>query len=426
MSNQPSAGQIIANMPTGSFVTLQKIVPTGALQVRRQSNGTVALFWRYTFDGRSERVPIGLYDSLASPKALQGTERGYSVAAAIRAAEQLAVQHRNHRSLGGRPALLAERNLEEQRRIADAAAASEFTLGKLLNAYVSYLEALGRPSFTDVRSIFKVHVFESWPEFIALPSADVTVEQIADVIRRTHESGKRRTANKLRSYLRAAYQVAKSSRTKASVPAIFKMFKVTHNPVADTDANDDGNRADKFPLSEEELRIYWQNIKHAPGMRGAVLRLHLLTGAQRIAQFVRLKASDSNYESIKIFDPKGRPGKPPREHLLPLIPDANAALVSLNATGVYVMSSDGGQTHLYASTLSGWAVDAAIGIESFLAKRLRSGVETLLSRKGETSEVRGQLQSHGISGVQNRHYDANDFLIEKRRALETLYRSLES
>jgi hypothetical protein len=35
------------------------------------------------------------------------------------------------------------------------------------------------------------------------------------------------------------------------------------------------------------------------------------------------------------------------------------------------------------------------------------------------------LQSHGIVGVQDKHYDANDQLKEKQRPLEMLYRVLE-
>ena len=34
------------------------------------------------------------------------------------------------------------------------------------------------------------------------------------------------------------------------------------------------------------------------------------------------------------------------------------------------------------------------------------------------------MQSHGIGGVQDRHYDDYDYLEEKRAALETLYRRL--
>jgi hypothetical protein len=36
------------------------------------------------------------------------------------------------------------------------------------------------------------------------------------------------------------------------------------------------------------------------------------------------------------------------------------------------------------------------------------------------------LQSHGIAGVQARHYDGHDYMDEKRQALETLFRLLDA
>jgi hypothetical protein len=35
------------------------------------------------------------------------------------------------------------------------------------------------------------------------------------------------------------------------------------------------------------------------------------------------------------------------------------------------------------------------------------------------------LQSHGLTGVQYRHYDGHDYLPEKRRALELLFEAIE-
>ena len=56
--------------------------------------------------------------------------------------------------------------------------------------------------------------------------------RVADMMRRVTELGKGRTANKLRSYMRAAYQTARASRSKASIPLHFKPYKVTTNPVS--------------------------------------------------------------------------------------------------------------------------------------------------------------------------------------------------
>ena len=63
-------------------------------------------------------------------------------------------------------------------------------------------------------------------------------------------------------------------------------------------------------------------------------------------------------------------------------------------------------------------------IEDFQLKRIRSGVETLLAANGVSREVRGHLQSHGLTGVQARHYDGHDYMPEKRQAIEVLVREL--
>lgn len=173
-------------------------------------------------------------------------------------------------------------------------------------------------------------------------------------MRRVVELGKDRTANKLRSYVRAAYQTARAARSKASIPLRFKGYRVTHNPAADTEPDESANRADKNPLSLEDMRAYWQAIKALPGFKGAVLRLHLLTGGQRIEQLVNLRTADIGDGAVTLYDGKGRPGKPPRPHVVSLIPEAAAALLACQPQGIHAISTDGGNTHVAATSLSAW------------------------------------------------------------------------
>jgi integrase len=329
----------------------------------------------------------------------------------------------------------------QEKASSDAAqlSAAEHTLQNLLSDYCTHLESLKRSAHKDARSIFKLHVTDSWPSIAKLPANQVTAEQVADMMRKVLEAGKGRTANKLRSYVHAAYQTARASRSKASIPVHFKSYNVTQNPAADTEPDEAQNKADKNPLKEEELRQYWQVIKVLPGFKGAVLRLHLLTGGQRIEQLVRLRTEHIHENTITLFDGKGRPGKAPRPHTVPLIPPARAALEMCQPTGNYALSSalggprkNGkprstakGEAHLSAISLSHWAVKAATEIPGFATKRIRSGVETLLASKTIPMETRGRLQSHGIAGVQARHYDGYDYMDEKRNALVTLFQLLD-
>ncbi|MDP1887543.1 integrase [Polaromonas sp.] len=424
MSAVKTIGQVINELIPGKFANLGKVLPSGSLEVRKLKSRAVLFYWRSTIGGKTERVTIGHYDSDASPKALKPTIKGYSVAAAMRAAETLAQKHQDNKPAGGYPALVAAQKESKQKAAAAKHEAAKQTLQNLLNDYCHHLEALGRVAFKDARSIFKLHVIAAWPKIAALPANEVSGEQIADMMRRVLELGKGRTANKLRSYVRAAYQTARAARSKASIPVHFKAYNVGANPAADTEPDESQNKADKNPLTADQLRTYWQAIKALPGFRGAVLRLHLLTGGQRIEQLVNLLSSNVTGDSILLYDGKGRPGKPPRPHTVPLIPAAASALLDCKPQGHYALSTDGGKTHLGAITLSAWAVEAAVEIPDFQAKRIRSGVETLLASVGVSTEIRGRLQSHGIAGVQARHYDGHDYLSEKRKALETLHKLL--
>lgn len=439
---QKTAGEAIASLKQGQFTTLAKIIPSGALQARKLSTGAVKLYWRYTFKGETDRVEIGLYDSKLPPKTLAAQDGRWTIAAATAEASRLAQAHEDGKDQGGHAGLvrakadaqaqaIAEEAAEQAQAKAEAERRNKFTLTELLKAYWENLEALGRTSHRQARTSLTNHVIEAWPEIAARPASEVTSEQVADILRRLFEAGKARTANITRAYLGAAFETARQAKSNPLIPVKFKGFEVRHNPAAETKANTDANKADKNPLSADEMRVYWNCIKDLDGIKGAALKLHLLTGGQRIEQLVRLKSADIAADTITIFDGKGRPGRPARRHTLPLTAQAAEAIKLLNLSGEYAISTEvGGQigsTHLANTTLSAWATEA-VGdkIKDFKAKRIRSGVETMLASVKISKDTRGRLQSHGISGVQDRHYDGYDYLPELRTALETLDRELNN
>lgn len=73
------------------------------------------------------------------------------------------------------------------------------------------------------------------------------------MLRRLIEANKGRTANKLRSYLRADYQCALDVRTAASISVVFKSFGVVFSPAAQTRRSPQFDRADKRPFSKADL-----------------------------------------------------------------------------------------------------------------------------------------------------------------------------
>ena len=56
--------------------------------------------------------------------------------------------------------------------------------------------------------------------------------------------------------------------------------------------------------------------------------------------------------------------------------------------------------------------------EGFEMRDLRRTCETMLAALGVSSDIRAQVQSHGLGGVQARHYDRHNYMAEKRSTLE--------
>ena len=422
-----TVGQSLKALRPGTAKSLMRIPQGGTLEARRIASGVV-FYWRFTEAGKTDRLPIGAYDSKASPKSLTATAVGYSVEAAARAAEMLAEAHRRAvaENRGGYRGAKAEDEGARRRAKAEAEAMKGKTLKSLLNDYCDHLENLGRRSHIDARSIFRLHVFEPWPDVSDMVACSVTADEVIAMLRRLHKAGHGRTSNKLRAYLMAAYQVATGARSLASIPEHFKTYNLNVNPVQSTRRDTASDKADKNPMSADEMRLYWQLIRSISGIVGVSLRLHLLTGGQRIEQLVNVKRASFRDGCITMTDAKGRPGKAPRFHTVPLVGQALTDANTLKGDGEWLLSTDNGKTHVAATTLAVWA-KRAVGdqIEGFKPKRLRSGIETLLASAGVTLETRGHLQSHGVRGIQTAHYDAHDYMPEKRATLETLHRFLE-
>ena len=96
-----------------------------------------------------------------------------------------------------------------------------------------------------------------------------------------------------------------------------------------------------------------------------------------------------------------------------------------------LFSSDGKVTvsletlSVLVSSISRDMMKAKEAREPFQLRDLRRTAETMLASLGVSSDVRAQLQSHGLGGIQQRHYDRHDYMVEKRQALELWARHVE-
>jgi integrase len=404
--------------PEGKSQAFLRCAEVKGLQVRVTAAGSKSFVYQRKTHGRSLRVTIGAASA-------------WSIIDAQREARRLAVTL----DKGDDP-----REIAREKKAARAAAkaeqdrASNFTFAALMADYANELERQGKTSHPKVRAMMRLHLIEGWPELANTPANKVSAEDVADLLRSLSEDGKSRTAGKVRSYTRAAFEMARTAKLNHEVPVRFKAYEVRHNPAAETVAIK--LATDKNPLKPVHLRQYWRAIEKISNVQGLILRLQLLTGGQRIEQLRHLVRSNVKAGAITLLDSKGRAGRGARDHTVPLTEAARAAmdeLLVLNAGGDFPLSVTGGKRPVSAEKIAEWAKAAAAKIDwvetdepvgLFQAKRIRSGVETALASLRVNQEIRGHLLSHGIRGVQAASYDGHDYMPEKLDALETLYRFL--
>ena len=414
----------IASLAIGEWATDPAARGAGRLQARKLTNGHVAFYYRYTGPaGTRDKLPMGTALSLAEARA--------------KAAELSKRYQAGDRDL--RATLDAEQCEAARRRdAAEAARAakSSATLGALLEAYVQGLKDAGKVSARDTENAITRHVKEPWPLLWNTHAGDVTLDDLLPVVARVATDGKLREAGKIRSYIRAAYAAAIAARQDARAPATLRALGVSSNPARDLATIEGGNNAKDRALSLAELRAYWRRIAKMDGAPGALLQFHLLTGGQRIAQMARMTDDglDRDTWTVMLLDPKGR-RKKPRKHYVPLIPAAQKALQAMlgeESFGPYLFTLNNGASPATYDMLRvhlDTVVDDMVAAKELPGGRftpgdLRRTIETRLAAAGQSDEVRGQLQSHGLGGVQNRHYNQHAYAAEKLAALHALHKLL--
>jgi len=406
---------------------------SGTLAIKGTATGGAAYFRYTTSAGTRDTLPLGSVDwrgkdglTLDEARAKAGElsklyQSGVKDVRAHLEAQEAAQQAAEAQRLASEAAALDARRAATE-------AKQRFTLSAMLSEYIGFLERGGKvKGAVDARSAFKVHVLEAHPSIAYLPAREITPDHVALLVRTVREAGKERMAGSLRSYLKAAFGLAARARFDSSAPSALIGFKVAVNPVDPIPAIP--VRAGNRHLSPSELGAYLRSL--GDSLPDLALRLALLAGGQRMAQLLRVRVGDFNplNGTLRLWDPKGR-RREPREHLVPLGPTAAALVEALTqrarieaakqvnpdpnpslflSTGGAVMNigTPGGRVGEIASQMGG---------EPFDVRDLRRTVETLMASLSIHGDIRAQLMSHGLGGVQNQHYDRFSYLEEKRAA----------
>lgn len=423
---------------------------SGRLVAKNSQGGITFYFQHFDSAKRKRFLNVGPYDSTG--------KRGLTLQEARDRAADLSRLYRN-----GTPDLHAHfdaqqeaARLTREHAAAEARRAEEIarqsTLRQLLNTYVAYLEGAGKAkSATDARIAFRLHVIEAAPALAERRAAECSVDDFVGLIGRLVESGRGRAAGKLRSLLRAAYSLAIRAKTDPTVPLSMRAFAIQANPIASISALSQFNRSRDRVLAADEAGAFLRRLDAQPDSpKKDALRLCIELGGQRPQQLLRVRPEhvDLAAGAITLFDSKGA-RKQPRAHVLPLTKcttsilrrqlDHRDELIGQRQEGAKegeaksapVFTTDG-KRPLRPETVSDLVRDLCASMVKegearapFQMRDLRRTAETLLASLGVSRDVRGQIQSHGLGGVQVRHYDRHDYALEKRAALEKWQRYLE-
>lgn len=374
----------------------------GSLVFRCLKGGAIAGYYRYMDDGKRVTLPIGRYDPEPNSGATLADIRGK--------AQELSKQHAT-----GMTAIKEKmeadvkvlRNMHRKQTVG--------TFGQLLEAYVDGLRSEGKSSASDVQNQLRLWVVEKHPDLLCKKAGQITTEDIMSILTSAAEAKKNRTVNQLRSYLLAAFnRVLKAKGNALLASSIGTGYDISANPAANTVHVSSFDVARDRVLNEDELKDYLEGIEALPFIQSAALKLSLMLGGQRPQQLIRLKASDVNLSgsTLKLLDPKGK-RKQPRTHVLPIPEVVHPLLERLMALNAEESSIFG---KLHIDTLTHRVQDLSNG--SYQMKDIRRTCETMMAAMGISRDTRAQIQSHGLSGVQEKYYDQHDYMKAKVVALD--------
>jgi len=155
-----------------------------------------------------------------------------------------------------------------------------------------------------------------------------------------------------------------------------------------------------------------------------------------MAQLLRATTADVQDGFLTLLDPKGNRDLP-RRHPIPLegIADTiiNEAVDRARLLKTNLLFSSTGKAQLSPSTVSIYVtvvstsfIQSGISKKPFTLSDVRRTIETRLAGMGVSKDVRANLQSHGLNGIQIRHYDKHDYEKEKRDALRLLHQWIKA
>ena len=321
----------------------------------------------------------------------------------------------------------------ETKAAAEKAKAEAFTLRGLFEARCEADGERAERTLHDYRQALELDVF---PVLGDLPAAEITADQIADVLERV-EARSKHSAHRARSALGSTYRWA-VRRRKAGIRV---------NPTVGLAFTYQGPPRERV-LSDAELATLWRGLDAGHGLSEPlriILKLCVLTG-QRESEVAGARRDELRLDGdrplwriagTRTVDGERVEGrmKAKREQIVPLVPSAVALFrraLELGRDREWVfpaetarLTGERARTAPRKPHINGESVSRAmarlrdkIGLEDARVHDLRKTITTWLREAGVSRDVCDLILHHAKQGVTGSHYDFSTLEGPVRRALE--------
>jgi len=301
---KPGGGKLTESLPGRGM---------GSLIFKRQSESPPMAFYRYRLEGKDCLIKIGVCKLNARGVGLTLPE----IRERARELAKVAVDHGDVRA--------HLQDLENQAELARIEREREIQAlrvqGSFEELFREYIEGRrGKVRDDQVREyerILKVDLLDAHPQVLALRASEIRPQHIRQVLETIWNRGATRQADKVRSFLRAAFQYGMTAEHSLGRSSS-KNYSIDSNPVDAVlvpSTSKPGTRA----LSDTELKHFWSTITETDGIGPVISRLFqfvIALGGQRIEQVAREPWSSYDKEKrlLRVVDRKGR-GEIERVHL---------------------------------------------------------------------------------------------------------------
>lgn len=417
----------------GTSRTRYEPVALGGSLAARGLADKVRYYYQYRHDGKKSRCPLGEHSREGDSKG-GADSTAYNLVGARARAIKLAAIQQEHGDLVGymrekRDAASEAVQRSREDRKERQQEVRDYSLTNLCTAYWKHLEAEQKASASVVRNALKHWVIEGQPQLAERKASDVTTEDVLTILRAIIDAGHTTQTNRVRSYLSSAFTFGLGSVTDPLAASRASGFRLTSNPVAPVKRVASFERAGERVLSSDELGDLLRRLEAMNVSAAKTVTLSLRLGGQRIEQLLAVTEADydNDTHTVTLKDSKGRRTSA-RRHILPVVTTVEPLIADAlqnphpRRNGLY--------HGLTLSTVSKLVREISKkmeknGVEPFGWRDLRRTCETMLAAMGISKDLRAQIQSHGLSGVQERHYDKHQYIEEKRTALDSWNKRLD-